>query len=267
MSISIKKLLTPIASFIAIYSVVAISTTFAVFFSDSYFEYTLLCCGGYFLGTYFGSDVALSILKPSSMKSAYFVSALNVSALIVLQLLCMQVFYDNSSESRSLYEKLLGSSLLGSMFVLNNYRIPENLKDVIIKNIRIISGYYYSLVVWAIVTYAIKHNAAFIIQNDWWILVVFVLLSCIFFMIVGLLLLPFQFITKNVKHARTLPIIVIIYFGISCLGYTWDIYLKSGIWETIAAFVYDIFICALYGISIKTMFLSRTTRNKIWDDK
>lgn len=261
----IKKILTPFASFVAIYSVVAICTTFAIFFSFNYIEYTLLCCAGYFLGACFGTDVAISILKPTNIKDTYLISALNVTILIMLQLLCMQVFYDNSSESCSLYEKLFGSSLLGTILVLYNYRMPGKLKDVIINNVRRITGYFYSLVVWVLLSYAIIRNAIFVIRSEWWMLVVFLMLSYLFFMLVGLLMLPFQLIVKNVENARVLPIIVIIYLGFDCLGYTWDIYSKSGIWETIATFVYDIFICVLYGISIKSIYLSHS-HYKIWDD-
>lgn len=261
----IKKILTPFASFVAIYSVVAICTTSAIFFSVNYIEYTLLCCAGYFLGACFGTNVAISILKPTNAKDAYLISALNVTILIMLQLLCMQMFYDNSSESCSLYEKLFGASLLGTILVLYNYRVPVNLKDVIINNVRLITGYFYSLVVWGLLSYAIIRNATFVIQSGWWVLIVFLMLSCLFFMFVGLLMLPFQLIVKNVENARVLPIIVIIYFGFNCLGYTWDIYSKSGIWETIATFVYDIFICVLYGINIKSICLSHSN-NKIWDN-
>lgn len=258
----IKKILTPFASFVAIYSVVAICTTFAIFFSVNNTEYTLLCCGGYFLGACFGTDLVLSILKPTITKDAYLVSALNVTILIMLQLLCMQVFYDNSSESCSLYEKLFGSSLLGTILVLYNYRVPGNLKDALIKNVRIVAGYFYSLVMWALVSYAIMHNATFVIQSEWWVLIVFLVLAFVFFILVGLLQFPFQLIVKNVENARVLPIIVIIYFGFNCLGYTWDIYSRSGIWETIATFVYDVFICVLYGINIKSIYLSHSY-NKI----
>lgn len=258
----IKKILTPFASFVAIYSVVAICTTFAIFFSVNYTEYTLLCCGGYFLGACFGTDLVISILKPTITKDAYLVSALNVTFLIMLQLLCMQAFYDNSSESCSLYEKLFGASLLGTILVLYNYRVPGNLKDALIKNVRIVAGYFYSLVMWALVSYAIMHNATFVIQSEWWVLIVFLMLAFVFFMLVGLFLFPFQLIVKNVENARVLPIIVIMYFGFNCLAYTWDIYSRSGILETIATFVYDVFICVLYGINIKSIYLSHSY-NKI----
>lgn len=261
----IKRIITPFTSIVAIYSVVAICTTVAIFFSVNYIEYTLLCCAGYFLGACFGTDMVISILKPTNAKDAYLISALNVTILIMLQLLCMQVFYDNSSESCSLYEKFFGSSLLGTILVLYNYRVPGNLKDAIIKNVRIVAGYFYSLVMWALVSYAIMHNAAFVIQSEWWVLIVFLMLAFVFFMLVGWFLFPFQLIVRNVENARVLPIVVIIYFGISCLGYTWDIYSRSGIWETVATFVYDIFICVLYGISIKSIYLSHS-HNKIWDN-
>lgn len=266
MNIWIKKIFTPFASFVAIYTVVAICTTFAIFFSANYFEYSLLCCGGYFLGGCFGTDIALSILKPTDSKGSYLVAALNVTLLIMFQLLCMQVFYDNSSESCSLYEKLFGSSLLGTVFVLYNYSFPEELKDAIIKNIRRVAGYFYSLVMWSVVSYAIIRNATFVIRSEWWVLVVFMILAFISFLLVGLFLLPFQLITKNVKIARVLPVVIIVFFGFSCLDYTWGIYSKSGILETIATFVYDIFICALYGTSIKAICLSHS-HTKIWDDK